>query len=40
VALKSKLLPPEFITDSYVTDAFLDYLRPLAGELPDYEVLR
>jgi len=38
VAIKAKPMPDEFINSegNFVTDAFLDYLRPLVGELPDY----
>lgn len=41
VARKTKPMPDEFIADSgnYVTDAFIDYLTPLVGELEDYAVL-
>ena len=37
-AAKAKLMPDEFISENgfYVTDAFLDYVRPLIGELPEY----
>jgi 6-phosphofructokinase 1 len=40
VALQSRPLPEEYIAPAYVTSAFLDYLQPLAGTLPDYETLR
>ena len=38
VAIKAKPMPDEFINSegNFVTDAFLDYLQPLVGELPDY----
>ena len=38
VALGEKPLPDEFICEDrlFVTDACLDYLRPLVGEIPDY----
>ncbi len=41
VAVKAKPMPDEFISDGncFVTDAFLDYLRPLIGELPNYSRL-
>ncbi len=38
VAAKAKPMPDEFISKNgfYVTDAFLDYVRPLIGEMPEY----
>ena len=38
VVVKAKPMPDEFISDGnyFVTDVFLDYLRPLIGELPNY----
>jgi 6-phosphofructokinase 1 len=38
VAAKAKPMPDEYINQdaNYVTDAFLEYLRPLVGELPEY----
>jgi 6-phosphofructokinase 1 len=38
VAVRAKPLPDEFINaeGNFVTDAFMDYARPLVGELPDY----
>ena len=38
VAIKAKPLPDEFINKegNFITEAFLDYVRPLVGELPDY----
>jgi 6-phosphofructokinase 1 len=41
VAAKSKPMPDEFInTDgNYITEAFLEYARPLIGELPRYTKL-
>ncbi|MDO4549745.1 MAG: 6-phosphofructokinase [Planctomycetia bacterium] len=38
VALGEKPMPDEFICDDrlFVTDACLEYLRPLVGELPEY----
>ncbi|MDA8425646.1 MAG: diphosphate--fructose-6-phosphate 1-phosphotransferase [Treponema sp.] len=41
VAVRAKPMPDEFIAESGsdVTPAFLDYLRPLAGELPGYAEL-
>jgi len=38
VAIKAKPMPDEFINSdgNFITDAFLDYLRPLIGQLPDY----
>jgi len=42
VAERAKPLPDSFIaaSGSFVTPAFLDYARPLVGELPEYPVLR
>ena len=40
VALHAKPMPSEYLTDNYVTEAFLEYLRPLVGPLPGYERLR
>ncbi len=42
VAERAKPLPDSFIaaSGSFVTQAFLDYARPLVGEIPDYPVLR
>ncbi len=42
VAERAKPLPDAFIaaSGSFVTPAFLDYARPLVGELPEYPVLR
>ena len=35
-----QIIRGDFISDNYfVTDAFLDYLRPLIGELPNYATL-
>jgi len=41
VAVAEKPMPDEFICDDrlFVTDACLDYLRPLVGELPEYTQL-
>ena len=38
VAVRAKHIPDEFISKNgfYVTDAFLDYIRPLIGEMPEY----
>ena len=38
VAVHAKPMPDEYISadGSFVTDAFLDYVRPLVGELPRY----
>jgi len=38
VAIKAKPMPDEFINKegNFVTDAFLQYLRPLVGPLPEY----
>ncbi len=38
VAVKAKPMPDEYISadGSFITDAFLDYLSPLIGELPNY----
>ena len=37
-AIKARPMPDEFISKDgdFVTDAFLDYIRPLVGELPQY----
>lgn len=42
VAIKAKPMPDEFINDegNFVSDAFLDYVRPLMGEMPDYVKLQ
>ena len=42
VAIKAKPMPDEFIDDKnlYVTEAFLEYARPLVGPLPEYVRLR
>ncbi len=42
VAIKAKPMPDEYINaaGSFVTDAFLDYLRPLVGVLPKYATLK
>lgn len=42
VAVKAKPMPDEFINaeGNFITDAFLDYLRPLAGEMPNYVKLK
>lgn len=41
VAVRSKPMPDEYINQegNFVTQAYLDYLRPLIGELPDYAKL-
>jgi 6-phosphofructokinase 1 len=40
VAAKTRHLPPEFLQGTHdVSQAFLDYCRPLVGELPDFERL-
>ena len=41
VAIKAKPMPDEFINKegNFITEAFLDYLRPLIPELPDYTQL-
>lgn len=38
VAVKTKPMPKEFINSegNFTTDAFLDYVRPLVGQLPEY----
>ncbi len=42
VAIEAKPMPNEFINaeGNFVTKAFLDYLKPLVGELPDYACLK
>ncbi|MBI9018992.1 MAG: diphosphate--fructose-6-phosphate 1-phosphotransferase [Phycisphaerae bacterium] len=41
VAVKAKPMPDEFINEegNFITDAFLEYVRPLVGEMPDYSTL-
>ena len=41
VAVRAKPMPDEYINaaGNFVTDAFLDYLRPLIGEMPTYAQL-
>jgi 6-phosphofructokinase 1 len=38
VAVKAKPMPDEYIDESglFVTQAFIDYLKPLVGELPEF----
>lgn len=36
VAVRAKPMPPEFIGESGITRAYLDYARPLVGEMPEY----
>ncbi len=42
VAIKAKPMPDEYIAESGadVTQAFIDYLKPLIGEFPTYSILR
>jgi 6-phosphofructokinase len=42
VAIKAKPMPDEFINaeGNFITDAFLDYIRPLVGQLPRYVKLK
>jgi 6-phosphofructokinase 1 len=42
VAVKAKPMPSKFINKrgNFVTKAFVDYLKPLVGELPDYASLK
>ncbi len=42
VAIKAKPMPDEYINaeGNFITPAFLDYLRPLLGELPQYTTLK
>lgn len=42
VAVRAKPMPDEMINDrgNFPTTAFLDYLRPLVGDLPEYASLR
>jgi 6-phosphofructokinase 1 len=41
VAIKAKPVPDEFINaeGNFITDAFLEYIRPLVGKLPNYTTL-
>jgi ATP-dependent phosphofructokinase / diphosphate-dependent phosphofructokinase len=41
VAVRAKPMPDEFIDESgmWVTEAFMDYLRPLVGKLPEFAEL-
>lgn len=41
-AIKAKPMPDEFINEqgNFITDEFLDYIRPLVGELPRYASLK
>lgn len=41
VAANAKPMPDEYINQegNFVTDAFLDYLRPLVGAMPNYAQL-
>ncbi|RKY20910.1 MAG: phosphofructokinase [Planctomycetota bacterium] len=42
VAIRAKPMPDEFINaeGNFITDAFLDYVRPLIGQLPRYVKLK
>ncbi len=42
VAIKAKPMPDEYINDegNFVSDAFLDYIRPLIGKMPEYVKLQ
>jgi len=42
VAIKAKPMPDDFIAKSGndVTDAFIEYVKPLVGELPTYSIIR
>ena len=42
VAVRARPMPDEFINDAgnYPTEAFLDYARPLVGELPEFADLK
>ncbi len=42
VAVRAKPMPDEYINadGNFVTEAFLDYLRPLVGEMPNYVTLK
>jgi len=41
VAVRARPMPDEYINDegNFVTEAFVDYVRPLIGELPRYTEL-
>jgi 6-phosphofructokinase 1 len=38
VAISAKPMPPEFFNEdgNYVSQAFIDYMKPLTGELPEF----
>lgn len=36
VAVRAKPMPPEMLTPGFVSEAFLNYVRPLVGPLPNY----
>ncbi len=42
VAVKAKPMPDKYINEegNFITDEFLDYVRPLVGELPNYVKLK
>ena len=40
VALHTKPLPKEYLTESFVSPAFIEYLSPLTGGFPEYHVFR
>lgn len=42
VAIEAKPMPDEFINaeGNFITDAFMDYMRPLIGEMPEYVKLK
>lgn len=39
VANQTKRMPDEMLVDGFVSEAFLEYARPLLGEIPEYAVL-
>ena len=42
VAVRAKPMPDDYINaeGNFITDAFLDYLKPLIGDMPDYVTLK
>jgi 6-phosphofructokinase len=40
IALSTKVVPDEYLTDNYVTEAFMNYVESMIEPLPDYEIIR